>query len=62
MQGPLLPAAAEMEQGQQFAKEVLYEAAVVQQQLAEFQEVTWPALLEASIHKAWSGNPAGFQH
>jgi hypothetical protein len=50
-----------MEQGQQFAKQVLSEAAVVQQQLAEFQEVTWPALLEASIHEAWSGHPAGVQ-
>jgi len=59
MRGPLLPPPAVMEQGQKFAQQLLREAAVVQQQLAEFEEVTWPALIEQSIHEAWSGHPSG---
>lgn len=59
MRGPLLPPPAVMEQGRQFAQQLLREAAVVQQQLAEFEEVTWPALVEESIHEAWSGHPSG---
>lgn len=59
MQGPLLPPPAVMETGKAFVQQLLSEAAIVQQQLAEFEEVTWPALIEASIHEAWSGHPAG---
>jgi hypothetical protein len=34
----------------------------VQQQLAQLEDVTWPALLEAGIHEAWSGHPSGSVH
>jgi hypothetical protein len=32
----------------------------VQEQLAHLEDVTWPALLEAGIHEAWSGHPTGY--
>lgn len=59
MRGPLLPPAAVVEQGQQFAKQLLAEAAVVQQQLGEFEEVVWPGLVERSIHEALTGHSSG---
>lgn len=59
MQGPLLPPGAVMQQGRDFAQQLLAEAAVVQQQLSEFREVTWLGLLEAAINEAWSGHLTG---
>jgi hypothetical protein len=59
MQGPLLPPAAVMQQGKDFAQQLLAEAAVVQQQLTEFREVAWPGLLEAAMNEAWSGHATG---
>lgn len=49
LQQPLLPPAAARDQGQQFATQVLKEAAAVQQRLADFEDVTWPALIEAGM-------------
>jgi hypothetical protein len=53
MKGPLLPLAAVVAQGRRFAVQVLSDAAVVQQQLADFEDLTWPALIETSIQEAW---------
>lgn len=59
MGGRLLPPAAVVEQAGVLMQQLLDEATAVQQQLAQLEAVTWPALLEAGIHEAWSGHPTG---
>lgn len=58
MRGPLLPPAAVMEESRLFAQQLLREAVVVQQQLAELDEAVWPGLIEASMQEALSGGGA----
>jgi hypothetical protein len=57
MKGPLLPSAAVVAQSRRLARQVLSDAALVQQQLADFEDQTWPAILETSIQEAWQGTP-----
>lgn len=45
----MLPPAAAVQQGTQFAAQLMAEAAAIQQQLWEFEEVTWPGLVQAAI-------------